>query len=60
MRERGLTKVKMKAIDPQKFFAPQKIIKVPRAYESLNPGLDVIKTGLNILMPTGSTKTGPE
>jgi hypothetical protein len=29
----------MKAIDPQKFFAPQKILKVPRAYESLNPGL---------------------
>jgi hypothetical protein len=33
------TKVKMKAIDPQKCFAPQKILKVPRAYETLNPGL---------------------
>ncbi len=33
MRKKRLTKVKMKAIDPQKFFA------VPRAYESLNPGL---------------------
>jgi hypothetical protein len=41
MREKGLTKVKMKAIDPQNFFAPQKILKVPRAYESLNPGLIV-------------------
>jgi hypothetical protein len=39
MREKGLTKVKMKVIDPQKFFDPQKILKVPRAYESLNPGL---------------------
>jgi hypothetical protein len=39
MREKGLTKVKMKAIDPQKFFALQKNLKVPRAYESLNPGL---------------------
>jgi hypothetical protein len=39
MREKGLTKVKMKAVDPQIFFAPQKILKVPRAYESLNPGL---------------------
>jgi hypothetical protein len=39
IRERGLTKVKMKAIDPQKFIAPQIILKLPRAYESLNPGL---------------------
>jgi hypothetical protein len=39
MREKGLTKFKMKAIDPQNFFAPQKVLKVPRAYESLNPGL---------------------
>jgi hypothetical protein len=39
MREKGLTKVKMKAIDPKKFFAPQKILKVSRAYERLNPGL---------------------
>jgi hypothetical protein len=39
MTEKGVTKVKIKAIDPQKFFAPQKILKVPRAYESLNPGL---------------------
>jgi hypothetical protein len=29
MREKGITEVKMKAIDPQNFFA----------YESLNPGL---------------------
>ncbi len=42
MREKGLTKVKMKAIDTQNFFAPQKIIKVPRAYESLNLGLSII------------------
>jgi hypothetical protein len=42
MREKGLTKVKMKAIDPQIFFVPQKIQKVPRAYESLNPGLDFV------------------
>jgi hypothetical protein len=40
MREKSLTKVKMKAIDPPKFFALQKFLKVPRAYESLNPGLD--------------------
>jgi hypothetical protein len=39
IREKGLTKVKMKAIDPQIFFDPQKILEVPRAYESLNPGL---------------------
>ncbi len=39
MREEGPSKVKMKAIDPQKFLAPQKIQKVPRAYESLNPTL---------------------
>jgi hypothetical protein len=39
MKEKGLTKVKMKAIDPQNFLAPQKILKLPRAYESLNPGL---------------------
>jgi hypothetical protein len=39
MREKGLKKVKMKAIDPQKIFARQKILKVPRGYESLNPGL---------------------
>jgi hypothetical protein len=39
MRKKGLTKVKMKAIDPQNFFALQKILIVPRAYESLNPGL---------------------
>ncbi len=40
MREQGPTKVEMKAIDPQKNFALQKIQKVPRAYESLNPALD--------------------
>jgi hypothetical protein len=34
MREQGPTKAKMKALDPQK------IQKVPRAYESLNPALD--------------------
>ncbi len=39
MREKGLTKVKMKAIDPHFFFASQKILIVPRAYESLNAGL---------------------
>ncbi len=39
MREKGFTKVKMKAIDPLNFFALQKILKVPRAYESLNSGL---------------------
>jgi hypothetical protein len=39
MREKGLTKVKMKSIEPQKNFSPQKILKVLRAYESLNPGL---------------------
>ncbi len=47
MREKVLTKVKMKAIDPQKFFAPQKIQKVPRAYESLNPGLTYVHVKLN-------------
>jgi hypothetical protein len=29
----------MKAIYPHKFFAPQKVLKVPRAYESLDLGL---------------------
>jgi hypothetical protein len=38
MREKGLTKVKIKAIDPQNFIALQKILIMPRAYESLNPG----------------------
>jgi hypothetical protein len=40
MREKGVTKVKIKAIDLQIFLAPQKILKMPRAYESLNPGLN--------------------
>jgi hypothetical protein len=39
MREKRLTKFKMKAIDPPNFFALQKFLKVPRAYESLNPVL---------------------
>jgi hypothetical protein len=39
MREKGPTKIKIKAIDPQKIFALQNILIVPRAYESLNPGL---------------------
>ncbi len=39
--EKGLTKIKMKAIDPQKFFALQKILKVPRAYKS--PFFEVAK-----------------
>ncbi len=38
-RENGPTKIKIKAMDPLKFFAPQNILLVPRAYESLNPGL---------------------
>jgi hypothetical protein len=42
MREKWLTKVKIKAIDPQNFFAPQKNLRVPRAYESLNPGLIIL------------------
>jgi hypothetical protein len=38
----------MNVIDPEKFFAPQKIVKVPRAYESLNPGLRLLtKTFFN-------------
>jgi hypothetical protein len=41
MREKESTKVKMKPKDHQKVLAPQKILKVPRAYESLNPGLIV-------------------
>jgi hypothetical protein len=40
MRGKGLTKVKMKAIDPQKILLCKKILKVPRAYESLNPGMN--------------------
>ncbi len=40
MREEGLTKVKMEA----NFFAPLKILKVPRAYKSLNPVLPTIET----------------
>ncbi len=36
---KGTTKAKTKAIDPQKIFALQKILKVLRAYESHNPGL---------------------
>jgi hypothetical protein len=47
MREKGLTKVKMKAIDHQKFFVPVKIQKVPRAYESLNPGLFTLLVKFN-------------
>ncbi len=47
MRENGPSKVKMKAIDPQKILAPHKIQKGPRAYESLNPAL------LAILMVNG-------
>jgi hypothetical protein len=43
MREKGLTKVKMKAIGPQNFFALRKFLKVPRAYESLNLGLAKLK-----------------
>jgi hypothetical protein len=39
MRKKGPTKIKIKAMDPQKFLAPQKILIVPMAYESLNPGL---------------------
>jgi hypothetical protein len=39
MREKGPTKIKIKAIDPQKIFALQNILIVLRAYESLNPGL---------------------
>jgi hypothetical protein len=39
MRKKGLTKVKMKGIDPQKFVLRCKYLKVPRAYESLNPVL---------------------
>ncbi len=39
-RENGPTKIKIKAIDPQNFFAPQNILLLPRAYESLNPGLN--------------------
>jgi hypothetical protein len=37
MSENGLTKVKIKAIDPQKFFVPQKILKVPMANSLLWP-----------------------
>jgi hypothetical protein len=39
MREKGPTNIKIKAIDPQRFFAPQNLLIVPRAYKSLNPGL---------------------
>jgi hypothetical protein len=39
MREKGPTKIKIMAIDPKKFFAQQNILLMPRAYESLNPGL---------------------
>jgi len=43
MREKGLTKVKMKAIDPQKCFKFKfKNLRVPRSYESLNPGLIIL------------------
>jgi hypothetical protein len=42
MREKGPTKIKIKAIDPKNLFAPQNILIVPRAYESLNPGLQVM------------------
>jgi hypothetical protein len=41
MREKGPSKVKRKAIDPQKFLAPQNIQKVPRTYEILNPALNI-------------------
>ncbi len=39
--KKGLTKVKMEGIDPQKFFWSANIKKMPRAYESLNPALDI-------------------
>jgi hypothetical protein len=51
LREKGLTKVKMKAIDSQIFFSPLKILKVPRAYESLNPGLGAILNNAKIFSP---------
>jgi hypothetical protein len=35
MREKGPTKIRIKAIDPQKFF-------VPRAYENLNLNLFLV------------------
>jgi hypothetical protein len=49
MREKGPTKIKIKAIDPQKNFAPQNILIVPRACESLNPGL-VSPEGLQVFL----------
>jgi hypothetical protein len=39
MRKKGLTKVKMKGINPQKNFCSANIKKLPRAYENLNPAL---------------------
>jgi hypothetical protein len=42
MRKRGPTKVKMKGINPQKKFCFANIKKVPRAYESLNPALQIM------------------
>jgi hypothetical protein len=39
MRKKGPIKVKMKQIDPKKYFCSANIKKVPRAYESLNPAM---------------------
>jgi hypothetical protein len=41
MRKKGPTKVTMKGINPQKTFCSANIKKVPRAYESLNPALEL-------------------
>jgi hypothetical protein len=41
MREKGPTKVQMKGNDPLKIVCSANILKVPRAYESLNPALSV-------------------
>jgi hypothetical protein len=42
VREKGPTMVKMKAMDSKKFFLLRKYLKMPRAYESLNPALHVL------------------
>jgi hypothetical protein len=39
---KGAYKVQTEGNRPLKFFALQNILKVPRAYESLNPGLSLL------------------
>jgi hypothetical protein len=49
VKEKGPTKVKMKAMDPQKNFWLRKYLKMPRAYESPNPALVLLSQ--NTLAP---------